>query len=222
MAKKPKSLIPTQNDLDKIFRPYGAELGRLLYSWNALHEALGQVFCDVTDTHDARIALAIWYSTPSDRGQREMLRAATEAVFNQKGVRSRAKEDIVWLVCEANNLANKRNDAIHSPLSFVSRINATEPRLSHTSIQAGYFYGNPRAKSLKGKDLLSEFVWYRATADALCEFAFDIHFFFSDPDEHPWPDRPRLPHRGQSQSQTQVRRQTPAKRSPPQPRSSRA
>jgi hypothetical protein len=117
--------------------------------------------------------LAVWHSTPSDRTQREMLRAAVKAAFSPSILKpprlegrkasKRALDDVLWALDKAEALAPRRNNAIHSP--FVLALEAEGVRLK----PHGQF-GNPSAVKLKGKDLLAEFIWYREQAVALTPF----------------------------------------------------
>ena len=74
-------------EIDTAFDQYAAAAGRVLYSWNLLHETLGQLFYAVIGGNQAQI-MAVWYSIKNDRNQREMLEAAVaekkEADWPQK------------------------------------------------------------------------------------------------------------------------------------------
>jgi hypothetical protein len=65
----------TQNAIDAKMEPYVMALGKVAHAWNYLQEALGQLFCAVTEV-DMDTGQAVWHSTANDRAQREMLRAA--------------------------------------------------------------------------------------------------------------------------------------------------
>ena len=79
----------------------------------------------------------------------------------------KAVKDIRWLLEKANGVAEKRNDAIHAPCS----LGIVGHELEIIPID---FYGNPRAKNLRGKDILSEFAWYEKGADILRLFTREI------------------------------------------------
>jgi hypothetical protein len=53
-------------------------VGTPAFAWNFLHERLARLFIIVSGA-ERHIALAIWYSTDSDRTQQGMLRVAIEA-----------------------------------------------------------------------------------------------------------------------------------------------
>jgi hypothetical protein len=65
------------------------------------------------------VALAVWYSSYSDRSQRQMLKAAIKAATHDPiwaGLPDNARADLLlWLMEQANNLGNKRDEAIHAP-----------------------------------------------------------------------------------------------------------
>jgi hypothetical protein len=166
----------------KAFRPLAIELGWLVYEWNRLHEALATLFGDVvSSTKDKSIPYAIWHSTPNDRTQREMLKAAAAAATTAT---PQTKSDIAWLLSELYRLAGRRNAAIHSPLIFANEMTEVE-------IIPWAFFGNPRAAELKDKPLLDEFKWYRDHLARLAWFAEGLHLALSV--GLPWPERPQLP-----------------------------
>src|ERR1700730_16658421 len=70
---------PSPEEISKRFQPYVVELGTLVYIWTRLHDHLAELFWRVTGILNGNIPLAIWHSTPNDRAQRDMLRAATTA-----------------------------------------------------------------------------------------------------------------------------------------------
>ncbi len=70
---------PTGKQLDRAFAPLALEIGKLNRAWNMLHEHLGSLFAHIVNNDNLSIPLAVWYSTQSDRSQREMLRAAINA-----------------------------------------------------------------------------------------------------------------------------------------------
>jgi hypothetical protein len=76
----------------------------------------------------------------------------------------KAREDIIWVLDKADNvLSAKRNDALHTPFSMV--IDGFRARLA-----SDWMSGAPRARRLRDKDLLEEFEWNGAYADALSVF----------------------------------------------------
>jgi hypothetical protein len=92
-------------------------------------------------TSNGKIALAIWYTPHSDRTQRDMLTAAINETLDEKWARysPTAKADILALVSEADSVADRRNDAIHAPVSL-----AIDKR--KLVIIPLYFHGNPYSK----------------------------------------------------------------------------
>jgi hypothetical protein len=166
--------------------PYVAALGRVAHSWNRLQEDLGQLFGTVTGLLDGS-GMAIWHSTPNDRTQREMLRAAVQASARSRltTARPKAKADIKWLLDRADAIADQRNTAIHAPMTVA---------IGHSEISLFpiTFHGNPRAKKLVGKDILAEFGWYESSTDTLTIFARNVRAAITS-DGAPWPNRPQMP-----------------------------
>jgi hypothetical protein len=204
---------PTRKQTDRHFRPYAVELGKLVYAWNDMQEKLVGLFCAVTKIPTSAIPKAIWHSTPSDLAQRNMLRAATEV---NPAINDAEREDILWLLNKINrSLSVKRNDAIHAPLIFWTNALGISVEPSDYSL-------SPRAQSLKGKDILKEFTWYRQTAEALADYADAMRHALQFPGTWSWPEKPRLPHIGQKTIQrVKPRRKIHKGRRPP-PRSSPA
>jgi hypothetical protein len=203
--------VPSQKQLERQFRPYAVQLGKLVFAWNRLHEKLSVLFWKVTGIQND-IAIAVWYSTDSDRAQRQMLRKAAEVAFAKD---DKKREGVVWLLNQIDHaLAGSRNDAIHAPLAFFTDVFGTElkPSLS----------GSPRAKGLAGKDLMTEFKWYRECADVLANYTTNLYAALSAPQLRPWPDIPSLPQKGRTKSRKARFRRKLAKQLPRPPRSFRA
>jgi hypothetical protein len=186
------------------FKPYVAALGQLALAWNDLQESLAALFLtslmngpphagDIVDYRPLRI----WHAVKSDRYQKEMLRAVV-AHSHIDWKRSTLVDDVKWLLGQAENLENGRNDAIHSPLFFVERslYGLTHPG---KKIAPSDWLFNPRAVSLaKRKDLLAEFRYCRDAAISLSDYAREMDAALINP-RQPWPGRPRLPNRGDAQ-----------------------
>ena len=173
--------------IDEKMQPYVMALGKVAHAWNYLQEALGQLFCAVTELEEGREGTAIWHSTTNDRAQREMLRAAARVTWNKRLTADlpKAKEDIKWLLDEADKVAERRNNAIHAPMAA-----STDGK--NVELVAAVYYGNPRAHKLVGKDILAEFEWYEHCADVLTRFARLARTAINT-DAVPWPDRPQMP-----------------------------
>jgi hypothetical protein len=203
--------VPSQKQLERQFRPYAIELGKLVFAWNRLHEKLSVLFWKVTGIEN-RVAIAVWYSTDSDRAQRQMLRKAAEAAF---AADDKKREGVIWLLNKIDNfLAGSRNDAIHAPLAFFTDAFGTELKPSWS--------GSPRAKGLAGKDLMMEFKWYRDCADSLALYATRMYAAQSIPALRLWPDIPALPQKGHTTSRKAKLGRTSAKQPPRPPGSSPA
>jgi hypothetical protein len=188
---------PTREEADAVFTPYAIEMGRLVYAWNHLHDDLAKLFWRVTGIRKSETAYAIWHSTPSDLGQRKMLIAAASTAFAKNDP---AKSAILWLVGQVNNsLAAKRNDAIHGPVVLVTD-------LYGTSVRPDDWTNNPRASSLRGKQILSELVWYRETAECLRLYCRALERALSSPGQAgSLPEKPTLPHHRPLKSLREIR-----------------
>jgi hypothetical protein len=182
---------PTDEERKTAFEVYTLAVGKVAHARNYLHEKLGQLFVVVSGA-DRGIALAIWYSTDSDRAQRWMLRAAAMACGSDRWPNPAAKDDTIWLLDRADSLAEQRNNAIHAPCSlFVGG-----EKEGGSEMGASFFYGHPRARKLMGKSLLDEFDWCERYAETLSEFTEKVETGIAFAGRYPWPDRPSLPTRG--------------------------
>lgn len=157
-----------------------------------MQEQLGVLFCMVAGLNDS-MGMAIWHALKSDRSQRDLLEAATEAAAEDKEWTSdfpKGKEDINWILKKVNNLTDGRNSAIHAPvLTIVGDVPEIRPLT---------LYGNPNAERLRGKDIFAEFEWYEKYFDTLQLFAAEISLALigrGRPNSAwmTWPDRPLLP-----------------------------
>lgn len=209
-----KSELPGYGGLsytNPIFRPYTIALGEFALAWNGLHEALALLFCAVMGGGQSKHHLAVWHALKVDRAQRDILLAATKN--NQLAVSPpRLMKDIDWICAKANSLEDSRNDALHAPL-WVNR------RARNRTVKPIIGLGHARAKKLFGKDVLFEYRWGRDSANALSLFAEQLRRALLDGSE-PWPDRPQLPNRGDTNGKKQPR-PTPSVKRPRRPESSR-
>ena len=189
MSKSKLANLTTRKKL-QILRPYKQELGELVFAWNSLHDELAHLFGLVIKIPRVETAFAIWHSTPSDLAQRKMLRNAVEAEFSSKDNR---KADLLWLLDKVDyGLSQKRNDAIHAPITI-----RLDPEGNVIGVEPTSWSNSPRAKSLGGKDLLRELTWYRMSAVVLCLYVIDVCLALDPSARQPWPHRPLLPNAGE-------------------------
>jgi hypothetical protein len=116
----PKLDTPQQRrrEQERQFKPLAQEIGWIAFEWNRLQEALAELFADAISDHQP-IALKIWHSVRSDLTQREMLKAAAEHRSATVDAKLRPLwAAVVWLTNQASTLSQKRNDALHVPLSL--------------------------------------------------------------------------------------------------------
>lgn len=186
-------------DFDKDLDPYFLAIGKVSAAWNRLQDSMALLFVELHHPLPSSIPLGVWYTVKSDRGQREMLKAAAAAWFQDDDHKSltKALNDINWLMNRIEVLEDQRNNALHAPLGIsIDREERVFTMVPWTML------GNPRAMKLKGKKLLKEFEWYAEMCQTLNRFCnavqFVIAFHHVGEESRPWPDRPRLPHLGQS------------------------
>jgi hypothetical protein len=180
------------------YEAYVAAVGGIVHAWNHLHEILGHLFAALL-AGSPHVALAIWYSTDNDRAQRAMLRAAVSARALHEWVKMwpTSTEDMLWLIDRANTLADRRNDAIHTPVSIFLD-DADNEVIS--ALTRAYFFGHHRAKKLARQEILQEFDWCERYADVLSQFGHRMTYvmerYLRDARRRDaWPSRPSPPDR---------------------------
>lgn len=210
----PPITFPTDEEIKDAYNEYVSALGEVAHSWNYLQESLGHLFCDICGL-DFSMGFAIWYSSDNDRVQRRMLAAALNAWPEEKWQRTpKAVQEIEWILKETNELANRRNDAVHSPCT----ISTDED--GHKMYPAA-FYGSNAAKNLRNRikddGLIAQFKWYTACAETLRLYVQAVETGLRS-DKFPWPNRPLLPTSGQRDHRKKTPKNTapkPPERQPP-------
>ncbi len=173
------------------FQQYAKALGELSLAWNDLHEMLGNLFWVSLGIPNGVMPLDVWHSSNSDRAQRDMLKAIAESHAIGGDLTKTAKIEILWVLKRAISLEDTRNNALHSPV-FQS---------GNDPVEAAHQSGHRRAKQLANKDLLKELNYFYKTTMVLRDYSFEM--FASIQTQNSifpiaWPDRPKMPSRGDS------------------------
>ena len=193
---------PSQEEIEKAIAPHLTELGRVSFAWNEMHDKLALLFRVVAGFRDEHTAFAVWHSSKSDLGQRDMLRAAAHTVkLLDSPPRKFTPEkmgDIVCLLNDINAHSNRRNEALH--VAFAAITEAYGER--RTTFAADTSTNNPKSTYFTPKeDLHKEFKWRAEWCHAVSEYVEAMAHHLSDDGGHemdadyPWPERPSLPHR---------------------------
>jgi hypothetical protein len=142
--EEPQRKRPSRAEFDEAFRHIAAEIGFLARAWNGLHTNLGMIFAVLLSPTNVNLPLAVWNKTSNDRAQRDMLRAPLQSWRLHNRNKSSLVDEIEWLLNECEQLSDKRNDALHSPLNILMNTEtfefSVEPKLVSQS-----------SKSLKAK-----------------------------------------------------------------------
>jgi hypothetical protein len=178
--------VPTDEEAKAAFEAYTLAVGKVAFAWNFLHERLGRLFVAIAGA-DRNIALGAWYSTKSDRAQRGMLEGAINGSPDNRWP-SGAKADLLSVMRRANELGNRRNDAVHAPCLLATDVEGTE-------MTAAFFSGHPLANNLRGKNLLIEFDWLERAIEDLSRFTEQAETALNFAERYSWPEIPRLPDR---------------------------
>jgi hypothetical protein len=143
--------------------------------------------------------LSIWYSLDSDVLQRKLLRALLEAdefptpPSYKRMLTDEQASEILYILDEIDQrLRHKRNNAIHAPLIVMSGIHRDAVR---AWAEADFIPQNPRARPLRGKDLIEEFRNCGAELDRLAQYARAMWYALNPtlPQRQSWPERPLSP-----------------------------
>lgn len=177
--------FPSDNDIADAFQKYVCALGRVVHASNHFHEVLGSLYALLN--HASREeAFRFWYKVKSDKDQRNLLRKSLETSLLDFGkYRSYADTEIRWLLQEADDAAEQRNDAVHAPCSLYVDEHGGR-------VGASFFNGNPRAINLRGKVIIDEFNFYEKIFETLTQYARDLETWICAPDEAV-PNRPMMP-----------------------------
>lgn len=184
-----KDIIPYT---DPAFRPYVTALGQLALAWNGLHSSLAVLFCSVMGGGSIDQYLAVWSSITNDRMQRDMLLAAAKnpACCAAQDF-PKLVETIEHILGQANDLEDRRNNALHAPLVGLRNYKPKPliiPIIGHR---------NKRALRLWDKDLLKEFRYCRDYCVILRDFVVELEWALRS-QRNAWPDTPKRPNRGDS------------------------
>lgn len=181
MARPKRTFQPVARRLVKQYRApikrFGGPVGELVWASNHAHGAFFLLFMEIVSP-DPRIGEAIWNALRNDAAQRDILLGAAIVLPDTLYRR------IEWMLKKAGELSAIRNDAVHTPMMFVSKSGALKPV---PTLAAG-----PRMKRVSSYADINR--TYRAAMGdfiALSSYAVELLRVYRDP-HGPWPNRPRL------------------------------
>jgi hypothetical protein len=202
---------PTARAAKAALRPYVVELGYLATAWNRLHQNLSSLFSLLLHPIANTTSQAIWHSTDSDFTQRKMLRAMLDSIKAAPPEQrlERQIKEMSWILDQIEEkLRHRRNNALHAPLMVVS---AVADNKAKKWVEAHFNPQNPRARPLRGKDLIGEFKDYTAHTEVLARYAVQIWNSLNSRGRHPWPKRPLLPQAHKEKQKSRQGRRQPRK-----------
>jgi hypothetical protein len=213
------------NYASRAYAPYALAIGQAALAFNHFHDVLGVAFFGINQSPVSGLSqcIAIWQAAQLDRPKRQLFRAALlhlEPISEKR--RPLLRSEFEWLLNQADELEDVRNNAVHAPLMQYERELEWPDDTSRIpgTVYPNIHLQNPRAKRLAKKDLLSEYRWCRDVAQVLALYSYDLVRAYAHK-EIVWPNRPRLPTRKMRSGRRDQRRQSAAKRRSPRPRSSR-
>jgi hypothetical protein len=182
--KKIEPLSP--DEVRRHLEPFATEIGQATLTWNRLQENLAILFWYAIGP--GPVPYAIWSRLSNDRTQRDILRVAIEAAaFADHPHGRRLTEEILWLLSAVDSLADRRNVAVHAPLTTLTSLET-----GITKVAPQDFFGNRRAKGLRGKDIIAELRYAHDRAEQLSRFAASLISGCVAARQPSWPERPSL------------------------------
>ena len=164
------------------FHDLATALGQFALAWNDLHLSLETLFQGLLGKSNALISGAIWNSLASDAAQRDMLKSLANLDALGHNVPDRARNEINFILNQAERLRGRRNDAIHAP--FVSSAAGEIVPFIGT--------GHKKAKNFGDKNVLKELRRCYDATIILSDYANNLSAVLllglND-----WPARPNLP-----------------------------
>lgn len=206
------------------YQPYVQAIGQLVLAWNDLHEKLGFLFVTLLDLNRVNAEAAddeieierwsgIWASAAYDRPKRSMLQGVlSENLQGDLKNLPMFKEDILWILKEADKIEEIRNNAVHVPLVWMGNHPVMRELVLGLDLEIvpNVRLGHKRGASIAKRDirsgLLREYRWAREACLVLRDFtqqmrvAVTWHSPDEPPEPSPWPHRPSLPNRGQKKT----------------------
>jgi Na+-translocating ferredoxin:NAD+ oxidoreductase RnfG subunit len=171
-----------QADRDK----HALAVGRIVLAWSEFQEVLGQLYAGLFGKEGWVKALTEWQAQKSDHQQRQLLR---KVVPDNLAMDEKTKEELIWLLDQTDEvIADQRNVGVHAPL-----MSFTDEKGKHQIVPLAMF-GNKRAASLAGKDILTEYDHYEGQIRKIATYAIAIQHNISPvrAGEVVWPDRPKF------------------------------
>lgn len=157
-------------DYDEALKPYALGIGYLTIEWNLIHVQLAWMLSKIVSGEIDGPCYYIWDSTPSDRAQREMLRAVIKTNDLRPKERQLSPElvtEIDWLLKEVDVLAEQRNNALHAIYYTLGPAHRVEVILVPAA--------SKRTKNMVAKgEVIAELAYYREKAMLLNEFVGEL------------------------------------------------
>lgn len=100
------------------FDPFARSLGRVTLAWNSLHTELFGIFWAASGYANGLIPGAIWNALKVDRAQRDILKDLTTSKAHGISLSKKVRGKINWILDNANELENIRNDLIHTTFAI--------------------------------------------------------------------------------------------------------
>lgn len=113
-------------------------VGDINVAWNDAHLSVYAIFAELVG--DSKKAKAMFFALRTDAAQRDITTALAPVALGGEKLR-RIRKEVLDFMKHLNQLASKRNDAIHSLWSIYGRTNdpvvikASRPRLANKSVR---------------------------------------------------------------------------------------
>jgi len=181
-ARRP---LPNKTERARLLDEVALEIGRLVIAWNALQQSLGHLHAYLRGEIPTPEALAPWHKETFDAPQRKaLLSVVSDQAPLWPDFRELIVRDVPWLVEQARSLSERRNAAIHAPISVTTTVDGSAAATTAA-------FGHPQGRKLESVSLVAGFQAIAAGAGKLRLFADRIGWALHH-GRAEWPARPVL------------------------------
>ena len=156
---------------------HNRQVGEVVYAYNHAQASFLLIFYSIIGWDKHELTRAIWDTQPSDRGQRGLLRAYVTHAVEKKAF----QKAIIWCLDAMDIISQKRNDAVHSDISWF-----------YDCLGTGLLTSKNRADRLVNEPLDSIWRDIRGDLSALNNYLSDLSLNLQSKDRWPLTKRPKL------------------------------
>lgn len=153
------------------------QVGEVLHAFNTAQTNLFLVFWRLAGNTDIDLSLDLWESQPSDLGQRKLLEIYVRRVVRRKSIQNA----LLWTIAAMNELAEKRNDAVHADVLWY-----------YDKVIPGL--GTKRSRRARLEEVPLSTIWHdlRGDLSAVANYVHNLQFDIAFDNAWPSTKRPKL------------------------------